>query len=171
MPVFISYRHLDRKKALEIANKLKSNNINYYLDVIDDESRSTDDITNVITKNIKKSTHLLAIISPNTNGSWWVPFEIGEATISNRRISSYAYKQNDYIYRTLLNTYKSFLPEYLHKWPILLSDGDLDAFIQQYHRDNLLTESGISFESRNKEFASLNKSGADKFHNELKRRL
>lgn len=93
MPVFISYRHLDREKAVEIANKLRANDINYYLDVIDEESKSTDDITSVITKNIKKSTHLLAVISPNTNGSWWVPFEIGEATISNRRICSYAYKQ------------------------------------------------------------------------------
>lgn len=171
MPVFISYRHLDREKAIEIANRLHANDIKYYLDVIDEESKSTDDITYVITKNIKKSTHLLAVISPNTNGSWWVPFEIGEATISNRRICSYAYKQYTYISRTLLNNYKNFLPEYLHKWPMLLSDADLDAFIQQYKRDNPLLESGISLESRSTEFASLNKSGADKFHDELKRKL
>ncbi len=171
MPVFISYRHLDREKAVEIANKLRANDINYYLDVIDEESKSTDDITYVITKNIKKSTHLLAVISPNTNGSWWVPFEIGEATISNRRICSYAYKQYSYISRSLLSNYKSFLPEYLHKWPMLLSDTDLDTFIEQYKRDNILHESGVSLESRNTEFASLNKSGADKFHDELKKRL
>lgn len=54
---------------------------------------------------------------------------------------------------------------------MLLSNADLDAFIQQYNRDNPLTESGISLESRSTEFASLNKSGADKFHDELKRKL
>lgn len=53
MPVFISYRHSDRQKAFEVANILKLNNIRYYLDVIDDESRGTNDITEVITKNIK----------------------------------------------------------------------------------------------------------------------
>ena len=37
MPVFISYRHLDREKAVEIANILRVNDINYYLDVIDEE--------------------------------------------------------------------------------------------------------------------------------------
>ena len=172
MPVFISYRHLDREKAREIARKFDENRISYYFDMIDDESKSTDDITTVITKNIKKSTHLLAIISPNTNGSWWVPFEIGEATITNRRICSYAYKQYTQIHRPLLQyNYKSFLPEYLHKWPILLSNDDLDAFIQQYKRDKLLFESSISMESRGSDFTSLTKNGAEKFHDELKKML
>lgn len=171
MPVFISYRHSDRQKAIEVATKLKLNQITYYLDVIDDESKNTNDITEVITKNIKKCTHLLAIISPNTNGSWWVPFEIGEATISNRRICSYAFKEYTYIHRPLLNNYKNFLPEYLHKWPILVSDSDLDAFIKQYKKDNRLFEAGVSMESRGMDFASLTKSGADKFHSELKNML
>jgi hypothetical protein len=165
MPVFISYRHSDRQKAIEIATKLRLNSITYYLDVIDEESKTTDDITEVITKNIKKCTHLLAIISPNTNGSWWVPFEIGEATIADRRICSYAYKESTLMYRSLLNNYKSFLPEYLQKWPLLLSDSDLDIFIQEYRRDN---ERAMFDDARNTTFGSLTRSGADAFHRKLK---
>lgn len=165
MPVFISYRHSDRLKALEIATKLGLNNITYYLDVIDEESKTTDDITDVITKNIKKCTHLLAIISPNTNGSWWVPFEIGEATIADRRICSYAYKEFTYISRSVLNNYKSFLPEYLHKWPLLLTASDLDSFIQEYKRDS---ERAMFDDTRSTTFSSLTRSGADAFHRRLK---
>ncbi len=172
MSVFISYRHLDVNKALEIEKKLAENNIKCYLDVIDEESRNTDDITSVITKNIEKSTHLLAIISPNTHGSWWVPFEIGEATISNRRICSYAYQDSNSIARNSLNNYKEkFLPEYLHKWPILLSNHDLNVFIDQYKKDSFMIESAISLEKRGAGFKSLNEKDAEKFHDNLKRLL
>ena len=174
MSVFISYRHTDRNIAIAIASKLSINNIHYYLDVIDEESRSTDNITEVITKNIKKSTHLIAVISINTTGSWWVPFEIGEATIANRRICSYATKANSpdlslRSYRHITNS----LPEYLWKWPVLQSDEDLEAFIEQYKIDN--TAFGLE-ESRNNQFDSissnnLTKAGADLFHQKLKNRL
>ena len=116
MSVFISYRHTDRNTAIQIAHEFNTNNVEYYLDVIDDESKSTEDITEVITKNIKKSTHLLAIISPTTSGSWWVPFEIGQATVSNRRICSYAVSNSSLnlsgmSFRFLSN----FLPEWRHR--------------------------------------------------------
>lgn len=167
MPIFISYRHTDRMKALEISKKFDINNITYYLDVIDEESKNTDDITNVITKNIQRCTHLLAIISKNTNGSWWVPFEIGEATISNRRISSYAYKENITLNRRHLSEYKNFLPEYLHKWPILLTLNDLDLFIQQYKQDSIKPMFD-NINTRNATFSSLTTKGADEFHRNLK---
>lgn len=174
MTVFISYRHTDRNTALAIAKKLSINDISCYLDIIDDESKSTDDITEVITKNIKKSTHLIAVISIHTAGSWWVPFEIGEATIANRRICSYATKLDS----SNLNLVSSrnitkFLPEYLQKWPVLVSSADLEEFIRQYKIDNII--SGIK-ESRSHQFDSissndLTKDGADSFHRNLKNKL
>lgn len=174
MSVFISYRHTDRNTAIQIAYEFDANNIKYYLDVIDDESKSTEDITEVITKNIKKSTHLLAIISPSTSGSWWVPFEIGQATVSNRRICSYAVSNSSLnlsgmSFRLLSN----FLPEYLRKWPVLVSRMDLDKFIQQYKKDNVSYgiegSRGGMFDSMNVE--SLTKIGADTFHKNLKSQL
>ena len=174
MSVFISYRHTDRNTASAIARKLAINNISYYLDVVDDESKSTDDITEVITKNIRKSTHLIAVISTNTIGSWWVPFEIGEATIANRRICSYAINADSMNLNLLSYRYiTNALPEYLQKWPVLVSSKDLDEFIKQYKIDNVTY--GIE-ESRNYQFDSLNsreltKAGADSFHRKLKGRL
>lgn len=174
MSVFISYRHTDRNTAFAIARKLYTNNISYYLDIIDEESKSTHDITEVITKNIKKSTHLIAVISSNTVGSWWVPFEIGEATIANRRICSYAIRVDSpnlslMSYRQIAN----ILPEYLQKWPVLVSSADLEEFIKQYRADNRTFRIE---ESRNKQFDNLGsneltKAGADNFHRNLKRQL
>lgn len=174
MSVFISYRHKDRNTAIAVAAKLMVNKIEYYLDIVDEESRSTEDITDVITKNIKKSTHLLAIISTNTIGSWWVPFEIGQATITNRRICSYATNTNSmHLSGMSFKLIKKQLPEYLHKWPILLSEPDLEKFIKEYKADKVTY--GVE-DSRGKTFDSLNESGltragAESFHEALKAQI
>lgn len=174
MSVFISYRHTDRDTAKAIAGRLAINNIKYYLDVVDEESKTTEDITDVITRNIKKSTHLIAVISTKTVGSWWVPFEIGEATIANRRICSYA-TRSDATHLNYISSGnpKNLLPEYLQKWPVLDCSEDLEKFIRQYKIDNITF--GLE-ESRSSQFDSLNsneltKSGADNFHRSLKRQL
>lgn len=166
MPVFISYRHTDRVKALDVYQQLEDNGILCYLDVIDEESKTTTDITDVITKNIKRCTHLLAIISSNTSGSWWVPFEIGEATVLNRRICSYAFRENDSLSRYFMSSYNNILPEYLQKWPVLLSSSDIDKFIQQYKLDKKYSFVMENFRDFRDE--SLTKSGADSFHKTLK---
>ncbi|MGI2897368.1 toll/interleukin-1 receptor domain-containing protein, partial [Vibrio alginolyticus] len=75
MTVFISYRHSDRNVAFGINEYLQRSGIPTYMDVLDPESQSTENITEVITKNIAKSTHLIAVISQETAQSWWVPFE------------------------------------------------------------------------------------------------
>lgn len=172
MPVFISYRSKDRIMALAVAQKLRGYSIEFYLDVIDEESINASDITDVITKNIKRCSHLMAIISPNTQGSWWVPFEIGEATATNRRICSFAYNTNGYaLTKATMYSYASFLPEYLQKWPILLNEQDIENFIFQYKKDK---ENYAIFDSINKDstsFGTLSKYGADEFHKNLKAML
>ena len=122
MSVFISYKHLDRDLAMQIDRRLKLDNITTYLDVLDAESQSTVDITTVITKNIAKCTHLIAVVSKETATSWWVPFEIGEATISAKRIASY-------------RSSFSSLPEYLEMWPKMDSMQHLDLFIETYKNE------------------------------------
>ena len=176
MSVFISYRHTDRKTAIQIANEFNTKNVEYYLDVIDDESRNTEDITEVITKNIKNCSHLLAIISPTTSGSWWVPFEIGQATVSNRRICSYAVSNSTLdLSRISFRSLSNFLPEYLRKWPVLVSKIDLDKFIEQYKQDtqHYTYESFDNRRNKNESFgrSELTKSSADAFHEALKMQL
>ncbi|WP_339448546.1 toll/interleukin-1 receptor domain-containing protein [Pseudomonas sp. EA_5y_Pfl2_R50] len=157
MPVFISYRHMDRLHAVAINSRLKQANIKTYLDVLDPESQTTDDITGVITRNITECTHLLAVVSERTASSWWVPFEIGEATISNRRICSF-------------KTGPAELPLYLDKWPKLSTDKDLDFFIEAY-REEVSNKRSMSLESISESVKGTYKRNAEFFHEQLKNRI
>ncbi|MBK3466040.1 MULTISPECIES: toll/interleukin-1 receptor domain-containing protein [Pseudomonas] len=157
MPVFISYRHMDRAYAMAINNRLIGANIKTYLDVLDLESQTTDDITGVITRNITECTHLLAVVSEKTALSWWVPFEIGEATISNRRICSF-------------RTGPAELPLYLDKWPKLSTESDLDFFIDAY-REEVSNKRSMSLESISESVKGSYKRDADMFHEQLKNRI
>ncbi|MBP5952264.1 toll/interleukin-1 receptor domain-containing protein [Pseudomonas sp. P42] len=157
MPVFISYRHMDRAYAMAINSRLIRANIKTYLDVLDLESQTTDDITGVITRNITECTHLLAVVSEKTALSWWVPFEIGEATISNRRICSF-------------RTGPAELPLYLDKWPKLSTESDLDFFIDAY-REEVSNKRSMSLESISESVKGSYKRDADMFHEQLKNRI
>ena len=157
MPVFISYRHMDRPQAMAINSRLIQANIKTYLDVLDPESQTTDDITGVITRNITECTHLLAVVSEQTALSWWVPFEIGEATISNRRICSF-------------RTGPARLPEYLDKWPKLSTASDLNFFIDAY-REEVSSKRSMTLDSSNESFSGTYKRNADLFHEQLKNRI
>ena len=157
MPVFISYRHMDRAYAMAINSRLIKADIKTYLDVLDLESQTTDDITGVITRNITECTHLLAVVSEKTALSWWVPFEIGEATISNRRICSF-------------RTGPAELPLYLDKWPKLSTESDLDFFIDAY-REEVSNKRSMSLESISESVKGSYKRDADMFHEQLKNRI
>lgn len=156
MPVFISYRHTDRASALAINDRLQREQITTYLDVLDAESRTTDDITQVISTHIRACTHLIALVSKNTSQSWWVPFEIGEATIIDRRISTFQAGEAD-------------LPEYLEKWPIMRTARDIDLFVTSYRLEKTLSRAIVGNESF--ESTTSSRSNADKFHADLKARL
>lgn len=159
MPVFISYRHMDRDHAMKINSRLMQANIKTYLDVLDIESQTTDDITGVITRNISECTHLLAVVSEKTALSWWVPFEIGEATITNRRICSF-------------KTGPTELPLYLDKWPKLSSEKDIEFFIDAY-RNEATVKRSMSLDSitGSESVRSTNRTNADRFHTDLKSRI
>ncbi|MDR6916817.1 hypothetical protein J2X66_003691 [Pseudomonas sp. 3296] len=157
MPVFISYRHTDRAHAMAINTRLTQANIKTYLDVLDAESQTTEDITTVITRNITECTHLMAVVSEQTAQSWWVPFEIGEATISNRRICSYKIGP-------------SALPLYLDKWPKLSGENDINFFIDAY-REEVITKRSIGLESFSESVRGTYRRDAELFHDQLKNRI
>ncbi|UVL41004.1 toll/interleukin-1 receptor domain-containing protein [Pseudomonas sp. B21-040] len=157
MPVFISYRHTDRAYAMAINTRLTQATIKTYLDVLDPESQTTEDITTVITRNITECTHLMAVVSEQTAQSWWVPFEIGEATISNRRICSYKIGP-------------SALPQYLDKWPKLSGENDINFFIDAY-REELLSKRSMGMESFSESVRGTYRRDAELFHDQLKNRI
>ena len=123
MPVFISHKKADRSDAINIAAYLKSRGVICYVDEFDPSLQNTDDITKAIMDRVKACSHLMAVVSENTNDSWWVPFEIGVASEVDKRICSYKLRS-------------VMLPEYLEKWPVLRTNTHLDKFIQHYKNDN-----------------------------------
>lgn len=158
MPVFISYRHTDRAQAMAINARLKLANITTYLDVLDAQSQTTEDITGVITRNIIECTHLLAVVSEQTALSWWVPFEIGEATITDRRICSF-------------KTGDSELPLYLDKWPKMTKSSDLELFIESYNSETTSRRTMALGSVSNESMRSANRKNAEHFHTELKNKI
>lgn len=122
MPVFLSHKREDEHRAKQIAEHLKRRGVHGYLDVLDPSLSTSKDITQILIDRISDCTHLMAILSTSTARSWWVPFEIGVATQSDKRITSFQLPG-------------ATLPDYLTKWPIIKSQDHLDKFIALYKRD------------------------------------
>jgi hypothetical protein len=149
MPVFISHRTADDILAARVFAYLSGQGILCYLDNLDKEAQTTNDITALVLRRMSMTTHLMAVVTQNTVGSWWVPFEIGVATEGAKRIASYT-------------KYRSLLPEYLLKWPALENDSDLAGFAREYHRDRPILERKAA-SSRAEQ-----RSDAETFHRNLK---
>jgi len=130
MPVFISHRSADNAIALEVYNRLVYyHRITCYLDDLDKEAGNSKNITKHILNRLNSCTHLIAIMTENTKGSWWVPFEIGVARRAPRVISSFTY------------LYDCDLPEYLKEWPVLRGQSAVDTFACFYKEGKSLLES------------------------------
>jgi hypothetical protein len=120
MPVFISHRTANDVTARRVHDRLtQKHGIKCYLDDLDRQTKSSD-ITALIVSRIQECTNLLALMTPNTRGSWWVPFEVGVAREAPRIISSFT------------NLAQRDLPEYLTEWPVLRGDGAVDTFAEYY---------------------------------------
>jgi hypothetical protein len=153
--VFISHRKADTLNALAVSLRLTLRNVPHYLDEVDSTLEQDPDLlTQHLTDALYRCTHLLAIISGNTQGSWWVPFEIGMATARGYPIATYLLED-------------VVTPEYLRPWPYLRSSDDLELYVQELRRHpGMLTEAYM-----------LNKSASDRsydagrFHQALKRAL
>lgn len=149
MPVFISHRNADNALAQQVFLFLRNRDIPCYIDDLDKDAKTTNDITALLMDRLSRTSHLIAVVTQNTEGSWWVPFEIGVATESAKRIASYT-------------RLRSLLPEYLLKWPAMQSDSDLTAFAAAYRQDRPIIE------KRAYEGANARRADAETFHRSLK---
>lgn len=83
--MFLSHRSADKQAVRELAEYLEHLQVFYYFDERDETLRRLREqghsepqaIVNAIDEGIAHSTHLLAILSRRTIGSWWVASEIG----------------------------------------------------------------------------------------------
>ncbi|ATW26720.1 toll/interleukin-1 receptor domain-containing protein [Candidatus Formimonas warabiya] len=118
MKVFISHKREDNATALEIQSRLRFLKVDAYLDILEgDLLLKGEKLTAHIKENLNSCTDLLAVISPITQESWWVPFEIGMAAQNDFPIVSYI---KDYVR----------IPDYLSYWPKLKSYLDLNKYVE-----------------------------------------
>jgi hypothetical protein len=81
--VFISHKREDADMAQAVADTLVEMNVDVWLDLdelkLPPPKTAADhlELTEAIETGLQSSTHLLALITPRTRDSWWVPFEIG----------------------------------------------------------------------------------------------
>src|SRR4051794_4658010 len=149
MPVFISHRNADNALAQRVFLFLMERGILCYIDDLDKEAKTTNDVTALLLRRLEMTTHLMAVVTHNTAGSWWVPFEIGVATEAAKRIASYT-------------PARILLPGYLLKWPALQSDTELSSFAAEYRRDRSVIE------RRAGSGRPAQRADADTFHRSLK---
>lgn len=117
--VFISHQAADTALAADIAIKLRvRHSIASYLDVIDPYiGKPGEDLALHIQVEMSKCTQLLAVISPSTRASQWVPWEIGVATEKEFPLATFSGGRVP-------------PPEFLQKWPYLTTDADIDRYAQ-----------------------------------------
>lgn len=117
MKVFISHQKADSVLASQIAYRLKVvHSIDSYLDVVDPYIGGRgEDLADHVRSEMGKCTQLLAVVSPATGSSQWVPWEIGVATEKEYPLATYSGGN-------------ALPPEFLRKWPYLRSDADLDEY-------------------------------------------
>ena len=96
--VFISHQHADRTLASEVGNRLRELEVDIWLDAEDTatlqavESGDKRQLADAIEWGLTNCTHLLALISPKTQGSWWVPYEIGSARGRSKELAFFVHK-------------------------------------------------------------------------------
>lgn len=86
--VFVSHRQADAEYGRRIAWLAGQEGFDYWLDVLDPDLTKTPGlsakqsalaIASVVEMALLNSTHVLAVMTPNTRGSEWVPYEYGRA--------------------------------------------------------------------------------------------
>lgn len=155
--IFISHRQADELKAKQMAEFLRNRSIDFYLDVLDPATKTALDITKHIMSTLERCSHVIVIYSRNTEGSMWVPFELGAAYKGGKGIGTY-----------LVDAIST--PEYLNTFPKMKSGADVEKFVDEYKDDQKITKSLASNRSIRLEEAA-NEVQAERFIKRLKLRL
>lgn len=107
----------DYATALSVYNAFLKNNINAYLDLLDNSiTGDGKELTEHIKKRLNECTDIIVVMSEETKKSWWVPFEIGMSAQVDMPTASFL-KSN------------VALPSYLSYWPRLKTTSDIDTYV------------------------------------------
>jgi len=133
--VFVSHQFADSPMATEVGEQLKALEIDVWLDTEDSASQRAaasgdhEKLAEAVEWGLSNCTHLLALISPKTRGSWWVPFEVGSARGRAKPLIFFVHK--DVIE----------LPAWLTLGKRILNQGDFYIWATEISSNRGLTES------------------------------
>ena len=118
--VFISHQKNDKVIAKKIADYINKSGVDIYFDEYDWSINRNDpkSVVNAIKTGIKRSSHMLCILSQNALDSKWMPWEIG-----------YGYDRLFVAGITVKELSKRDLPEYLQIIPVLRGTKSLNTYI------------------------------------------
>lgn len=153
MTIFLSHKQEDTDAAKRIHKILIDKGIPCYLDVLDPATK-TQDITDLILRRLGQCTYLMAILSSKSKESWWIPFEIGAASMDGHKISTYKIDSVT-------------PPEYLEKWPILYNEKHLEKYASLYKTDSTISLEASTSRTLNESKEIIKR--ADNFHADMKR--
>ena len=133
--IFISYKSQDKNWAIEVGKYIKDiYKIDIYLDITDSGLQSAaergDDkeIVKHIQNALSMSTHLMCLVSNATQTSWWVPYEVGYAKKSDKKISTLKYKD-------ILD-----VPSFLKVEDVIRGSKQLNVYLSTITRDKVFDE-------------------------------
>ena len=119
--VFLSYQHADRLSAWDLAKDLDRLGRRVFIDVHDDTLvPGQRDLDDALVTAISKSDTMIVVVSDETQGSWWVPWEIGVST---------PFRKPKAMYRP--QTYGP-LPAYLEKLQRLRNPSEANSWVIAY---------------------------------------
>jgi TIR domain len=144
--VFISHQYADLALATTVGNQLKALEVDIWLDAEDVATQRAVEcgdqrkLAEAIEWGLSNCTHLLALISPRTKGSWWVPYEIGSVRGRSKQLALFVHKD------------VSDLPAYLTFGKKILDQIDFYAWATEVSSNTSLTENKANLQKS----ASLN---------------
>ena len=118
--VFVSHKSDDKHQAEKVAITIARCGLTAYLDIWDpDVNGDGPELVDYINSVIARCNSLIAVVSPNTVRSWWVPLEIGIAITRDLRLGTFSETVPD-------------LPSYLWKWPVLRNTEELEIWCNSH---------------------------------------
>ena len=136
--IFISHKQEDLLRAMAVGQEIMSKaNVPCYVDQLDPNvGGDSADLVTYIQEVIHQCRSLLAVVSRNTQASWWVPLEIGVALENQNHIDSY-------------NTDGTELPSYLWAWPTMITNQEAVEWAKATKRNRDADQLHRAWRSRN----------------------
>ena len=157
--VFISHKNSDQGIAKQVAERVRRNGLDCYLDSVDPAlAKDGPGLADYLLRQMSGCQQLIAVVSSETAKSWWVPWEIGVGSEKRFRMATFA--------RTLI-----VLPSYLEKWPRLQTQEDVDLYCEYSKRSDRSIHAARARVLTETARMSAEGSGARSFHRDLRTAL